>query len=184
MGMFAGRMSGLAVLLFPERMNHCRHEPQHAARALEFHQRGPIGIEPVENFRVDGIRRLEPFLIIRIAAFRGEFLLLRAVKLHERLGGSVAGDVQLRVGDRLKQPPPDNLETFLGTRRPPGRFHAADGVASSAPARARPRSPPTSTSAISLPCGLTTPLSTGRDADNEQGVLRRLGRFAQASGQR
>ena len=100
-------------------MNYRRHEAQNAAGALKLHQRGPIGIEAVEHFRVNRVSCLEALLVVRIAAVGREFLLLRAVKLHEGFGGRVAGDEQLRVRNGLEEPTPDNLETFLGAGRPP-----------------------------------------------------------------
>ena len=60
-------------------MDHGRHQAQNAARALELHQGRPVGIEPVEDLRVDGIGRLQALLVIGGAAFRRELVGLRTI---------------------------------------------------------------------------------------------------------
>ena len=56
-----GQDQGVPVALLPEAVNDRRHQPQHAAGALELHQRRPVAVEPVEHLEVDGIGRLHPF---------------------------------------------------------------------------------------------------------------------------
>ena len=119
----------VAVALFPQAVDHRRHQAQHAARALEFHQRGPVGVEPVENLRVDRIRGLDPLLVVGVAALGRELLVLRAVEVGEGARDHVAV-LELRwIGQRLEQPPPHDLKAFLGARRPPRGFDAAHDVA-------------------------------------------------------
>ena len=119
----------VAVALLPKAVNHCGHEAQHAARALELHQRRPIGVEPIEDLRMDWIGGLEPLFVVGIAALRREFLMLRSVEVREGARHHVAIFELRRVGHRLEQPSPHNLESFLGAGRPPRRFDAADNIA-------------------------------------------------------
>src|SRR5438552_1694122 len=100
-------------------MDHRRHQAQHTARALELHQRGPVGIEPVEDLRMDWERSLDALLVVGVAALGRKFRALRAVEVRERARGYVTLLKMLRPRQRLEQAPPHDLEAFLGTRRPP-----------------------------------------------------------------
>ena len=124
-----GQDERVAVALFPQAVDHRRHQAQHAAGALKFHQRGPVGVEPVEDLRMDGIRRLDAFFVIAVAALGRELRLIGPVEIRECARHHVAV-LELRcIGHRLEQAPPHNLEALLGTGRPPGRFHPANDVA-------------------------------------------------------
>ena len=127
--MLAGRISGLRSLLLPQAVDHRRHQPQHAARALELHQRRPVGVEPVEDLGVDRVGRLDALLVLGIAALGRELLVLRPVQVGERRADHVAVLELGRVDQRLEQPAPHDLEAFLGAGRPPRRLDAADHVA-------------------------------------------------------
>ena len=70
------------VPLLPQAVDHRRHQAQHAARALELHQRGPVGVEPVEDLRVDRVGRLDALLVVGVAALGRE--LLRAASGRSR----------------------------------------------------------------------------------------------------
>ena len=54
----------IAVALLPQAVDHRRHQAQHAARALELEQRGPVGVEPVEDLRVDRVGGLDALLVV------------------------------------------------------------------------------------------------------------------------
>ena len=64
----------VAVALLPQAVDHRRHQAQHAAGALELHQRGPVGVEPVEDLRVDRVGRLDALLVVGVAALGRELL--------------------------------------------------------------------------------------------------------------
>jgi hypothetical protein len=121
-------------------VDHRRHQPQHAARALEFDQRRPVGIEPVEDFRVDRIRRADALLVVAFAALGRKLGLLRAVEIGEGARHDVPVLELRRVGKRLEQAPANDLEALFGARRAPRGFDTPDDVAQPverlAPARA------------------------------------------------
>jgi hypothetical protein len=81
----------------------------------------------------------------------------------------------LALDQRLEQPPPHDLEAFLGARRPPRCLHATDGIMYSAECF-----PPTLTANLLVAClrmGRAAGVG-GRQADNEQtafGEFCRLG---------
>ena len=109
----------IAVALLPQAMDHRRHESQHTPGALEFHQRRPVGIQPVEDFRVDWIRRLHAFLVITPLALGRELRRLGVVKVREGPRRYIALLERLRPGQRLEQPPSHDLEALFGRRRSP-----------------------------------------------------------------
>jgi hypothetical protein len=113
-----GQNQRAAVALFPEAMDHRRHQAQHATRALELHQRRPVAVEPVEDFGVDRESGLDAPLVIACAAVWREFGRLRAVEIREGARRQVALLVEI-ARDRLEQAPPHDLETFLRRCRPP-----------------------------------------------------------------
>ena len=128
-GHVGGQDQRVAVALLPQAVDHRRHQAQHAAGALEFHQGRPVRVEPVEDLGVDRIGRLDALLVLGLAALRRELGLLGAVELGEgprhhvpvlELGG---------VGEGLEQPPADDLEALLGGGRPPGGLHPPDHIA-------------------------------------------------------
>src|SRR5262249_52168107 len=100
----------------------------HAARALKLHQGGPIVVEPVEDFRVNGVGGLEPLLVFAIAALGWKLLMLRSIEIEKRSGHRVTRHELLALDKRLEQPPPDDFEAFFGAGRPPGRLYAPDGI--------------------------------------------------------
>ena len=71
------------VALLPQAVDHRRHQAQHAAGALELHQRRPVGVEPVEDLRVDRVGRLDALLVVGVAALGRELLVLRPVEVGE-----------------------------------------------------------------------------------------------------
>ena len=100
-------------------MDHGGHQAQHAARALELHQGGPIGVEPVEDLRVDRIRGLDAFLVVAASTLGRELGTLRVIEVRERARGHVTLFEGVGSGERLEQAPPHDLEAFLGSRRTP-----------------------------------------------------------------
>ena len=110
-------------------MDHRGHQAQHAARALELHQGGPIGVEPVEDLRVDRIRGLDAFLVVATATLGRELGALCVIEVRERPRGHVTLFEGVGSGERLKQTPPHDLETFFGSRWTPRRLHAPNHVA-------------------------------------------------------
>lgn len=71
------------VALLPQAVNHRCHKAQYATGTLEFHQRRPIGVEPIEDLRMDWVGCLQPFFVVGIAALGRELLVLRSVKVRE-----------------------------------------------------------------------------------------------------
>ena len=61
----------IAVALLPQAVNDGRHQPQHAARALELHQRRPVRVQAVEDLGMDRIGGLDPLLVIDVPTLGG-----------------------------------------------------------------------------------------------------------------
>ena len=128
---------------------------------------------------MDGISHLDPAFVVGFAAFGGKLLLLGAVQLDEGAGHGVAGD-ELIAGERLEQPPADDLETLVGTGRPPGGFDAADGVLQPRQRFAAPLAADFDVRHASF--GLLVRAFGCRNAHHQQRVLCRLCRLAQCLG--
>jgi hypothetical protein len=109
-------------------VNHRGHQAQHAARALELHQRRPVVVESVEDFGMDREGGLNAPLAVAGAAIGREFGRLRSVEIGEGTRGQVALLVEI-ARDRLEQASAHDLETIFRRRRPPRGFHAPDDVA-------------------------------------------------------
>jgi hypothetical protein len=101
------------VALLPEAVNDGGHETQHTARALELHQRGPVGIQPVEHLGMNWIRGLHPLLVVSAATFRRELRRLRVVQLGKAPRRQIPV-LELIPGNRLEQSPTDDLEPLFG----------------------------------------------------------------------
>ena len=125
----AGQDEGTAIATLPLVMNHRRHQPQHAAGALELRQRRPVGVEPVEYLGMDGIGILDALFVVGLAALGGKLLLLRAVQVGEPARHHIAGRELRGIDKGLKQTPPHDPEALLGTGRPPGSLDATNHVA-------------------------------------------------------
>ena len=80
-----------AVALLPEAVDDRRHQPQHAAGALERHQRRPVRVQAVEDLRMDRICGADPLLVVGVAALGRKLLVLRAVEVRERAGDDRRG---------------------------------------------------------------------------------------------
>ena len=120
MGILAGRMSGLRSPFSHRLVDDSRHQAQHAACTLELDQRGPIGVEAVEDFGMDGIGSLDAVFIIGIVTLGREFGLLGAVQIGKGARHHVAVFELRRIGERLEQTPTHDLEAFFGSGGTPG----------------------------------------------------------------
>ena len=85
-----GQDERVAVALLPEAVDDRRHQPQHAAGPLERHQRRPVRVQAVEDLRMDRVCGRDPLLVVGVAAFRRELLVLTAVAVGERARDDVA----------------------------------------------------------------------------------------------
>ena len=119
----------IPVALLPQAVDHGGHQAQHATRALELHQRGPVGVEAVKHFRVDRVGRAQALLIVRIAALRRELLMLGAVEIGKGPCHHVAVGELRRIGQGLEEPAAHDLKPLFGARWPPGGLDTPDHVA-------------------------------------------------------
>ena len=127
-GIMDGKISGLMVSRRPQGVNDHRHEAQHPARTLEFQQGGPVVVQPVENFGMDGIGGLDAFFVVRLAAFGRKFAALASVQVRKGLRRYVAQCERIGAAQRFEQAPAHDFEAFLGACRAPCRLEAADDV--------------------------------------------------------
>ena len=171
-----GQDQRIPVALLPKAVNHGRHQPQHAPRALELHQRRPVRVQAVEDLRMYRPGRLDPLLVVRVPTRGRELLALGPIEVRERPRDHVPVPELRGVRERLEQPSPHDLEAFLGARRPPGRLDPPDHVAQPVERLA---------SALSADLDVIGP-GVGRpgrirgwQADDEQAVVGEPGRFGQ-----
>jgi len=87
-------------------VDESRHEPQDAARALEFGQRGPVFIQPVEDFGVDGVAGFESVEVSAFAGLGRE--LVGVVGVEGRKGAAYVAAVVF-VRDLLEEAAADDL---------------------------------------------------------------------------
>ena len=168
------------VALFPKAVDHHRHQAQHPARSLELHQGGPVGVQPVEDLRVDRVGGLHPPLVVSVAALRRELLVLGAVHVEEGPRHRVPGHELVLLNQRLEQAAAHDLEALLGAGRPPGCLHAAHGVAQ--PIQCRPTALTSHLDIIGA--GVRrSPRVGGRQADHQQAPLGQLGRLGERLGE-
>ena len=95
---------------------------------LELVERGPIIVESVEQFRMDGIGGLESPAISALAGGIRELLGLIAVEVGESADHRIARCEARRILNRLEKAAAHDLEAFLWAGRPPGGFYAPKGV--------------------------------------------------------
>src|SRR5262249_47710744 len=91
-------------------------------------QARPIGVESVEEFRVDRIGGFQAALVFSFSACRGKLLGLLAIQFGKLPHDCIAYSKELGIGQGLKQAPSYNLKPLLGAGRPPGRLNASKGV--------------------------------------------------------
>ena len=118
----------IAVARRPQGVNDRRHEAQHPARTLEFQQGGPVVVQPVENFGMDGIGGLDAFFVVRFAAFGRKFAALASVQVRKGPRRYVAQCECIGAAQRFEQAPAHDFEAFLGACRAPCRLEAPDDV--------------------------------------------------------
>ena len=97
-----GHDQQVAILAFPQRVDYTGHQSQYTTRPLEFVQRGPVVVQPVEQLRMDRVGHLQPAFVIAFTAFRGKLIVLRAVHVHEGPGDCIACHERFLVSDRLE----------------------------------------------------------------------------------
>ena len=175
-----GQDQRVAVALLPQAVDHRRHQAQHAARALELHQRGPVAVEPVEDLGVDRVGGLDALLVVAVPALGRELGSLRAIEVGEGARGHVALLEGVRPGERLEQPPPHDLEAFLGRRRPPRRLHPPDHVAQ--PVQRLAPADAADLHVVGLRVRRARRVRGGQ-RDHQQAVARELGRLGQRLGE-
>ena len=177
--MFAGRIQRIAVALLPQAVNHGRHQPQHAARALELHQGRPVRVQAVEDLGMDRIGGFDPLFVVDVPTLRRKLLVLGPIELRKCPRDHVPVLELRRVRERLEEPSPHDFEAFLGTCRPPGRLDASDDV----PQAIERLAPALPTDLDIIGPGMGRPGRIGgRQADHEQAVVGELGGFRQRLG--
>ena len=130
---------------------------------------------------MDRVGRLDPLLVIGIAALGRELLVLRPVEVGEGPRHHVAVLELRRIGQRLEQPPPHDLETLLGARRPPRGLDAAHHIAQPIERLA----PALAADLHVIGLGVRRARGVrGRQADHEQAVLRPASPTRSAPGRR
>ena len=71
------------IIVRPKLMNHRRHHPQNAARALKMLQSRPVFIQPRKQFRVNRIGLPHPPMILAFSQPARKFAALRAVHIKK-----------------------------------------------------------------------------------------------------
>ena len=123
---------------------------------------------------------LDPLLVADIPTLGWELLVLAPIELSECPRNHIPVLELRRVRERLEEPTPHDLETFLGTRRSPGRFDAPDDV----PQAIERLAPALSADLDIIGPGVGRPgRIRGGQADHEQAVVGELGRFGQRLGE-
>ena len=77
-------------LPLPEGMNDRCHQPQHASGPLEPVQRGPVVVEPIEEFRMDRVGHLDSVFVGSVFAGLWKLLMLLGVHVGECTGHRIA----------------------------------------------------------------------------------------------
>ena len=108
-------------------MDDGRHHAQQPARALEAIEGAPVLVEPIEEFRMDGIGALHPLPVFELGRLGGELGTALAIEIEKRLEDRIPLRIALG-GERLEQPATDDLVALLGGGRPPARLDAPDYV--------------------------------------------------------
>ena len=162
------------VSRFPQRVDDRGHEAQDPAGTLEFEQGGPVAVEPVENFGVDGVRGLDTFFVLRVATFGRKFAALAAVQVCKGPRRYVPLLEGFRVAWRFEQAAAHDLKTFFGAGRAPYRRHAAYGAAQSVQRRSAPH--PAHLDVVRLGVGRTSRVRR-REGYDKQATVREFGGF-------
>src|SRR6266568_9632308 len=78
---------------------------------------------------MDWVGRLQPRLVVRLMALRGELLRLGPVEVRELPGHHVTVFELRRIGERVEKAAANDLEPLLGARRTPRGLDTPDHVA-------------------------------------------------------
>ena len=121
----AGQDHGAGIAAHPQLMNDRRHQAQHAAGTLESFQRGPVIVQAVEDFRVDGIAGNHPITVVHFFGVCRKITGVVLVHLAERRAHAVAGFRILAVEEQAAA---HHLKALIGGNRLPDRFHTTKGM--------------------------------------------------------
>ena len=121
---------------------------------------------------MDRIGGPDPLLVVDVPTLGRKLLVLGPIELREGPCNHIPVLELRRVRERLEEPPPHDLETFLGTRRPPRRLDAPDDV----PQAIERLAPALSSDLDVIGPRVGRPgRIRGRQADHEQAVVGELG---------
>src|SRR5260370_30322355 len=109
-------------------MHSGRQLTQDPTSAVEFLNTCPVVVEPVKEFRVNGVRRFDTPFIFRLPAITRKFLWLTAIEVYKGLDHAIARGKERRLRDRLEEPPPHDLESFFRVSRSPWRLDASKDI--------------------------------------------------------
>ena len=119
-------------------MDHGRHQAQDTARPLELHQGRPVGIQAVEDLRMDRVGRFQSPFVLPLSATRREGV--------AGVGPVGLGECPARQGaridpvgcDRLEEAATHDLETLVRRGRLPVLGNAPHDVADARQCRPAP----------------------------------------------
>src|SRR6266849_434031 len=117
------------VLALPEGMDDGGHEAQDTACALETVKLGPVTIQAVKQFGMDGIGSLQATLVVPLSTVGWKLLRLSAIQVVESPCDRIAGGEVPLLRDGLEETPAHDLEAFLGAGRSPRGLQTAERVA-------------------------------------------------------
>ena len=118
----AGHDERILVVAVPQPVDDDGQVLQHPARALEFVQRGPVLVQPVEHLGVDGVGLGNALLVTRLLCLSRELAGVLAVQLAK---GPCGGLYLHRIARRVKQAAAHNFKRLLRSHRLPHRLHPA-----------------------------------------------------------
>ena len=120
----AGQDHQIFVLVLPQPMDGLGHQLQHAARALEAIDGGPVLEETIEHLGVDRIGLPESVGVTRLVGLGRQLGALGDVGVGERAAHRLAC---LLVANGLEQSPPHDLERLFGGHGLPQGLHPSEG---------------------------------------------------------
>jgi len=106
----ARRDHQVVVAVLPQPVDQSGHQLQHAAGPLEVLQAGPVFIQAVEEFGVDGVGRHQAVEVGRLLGDPGQVVGPQKVGVGEGPAHLAGGPL---VGDRAEQSPAHDLEGLL-----------------------------------------------------------------------
>ncbi len=121
----AGHDHGALVAAHPQLVDDGGHQAQHATRALEGLQRGPVLVQAVEHLGVDGVAAHHAVAILQLARVHGEVRRVLRIHLAEGVAHLVALGLVLAVEEESS---PHHLKALVRADGLPDCLHAAKGV--------------------------------------------------------